>query len=81
MKTLKAHYGQHFQEGALPNLHQVENRMRVRDNLELATRNCNNKYLKGNRTFKILAKLTPEILRQHLPSFVRVSKILRDKSY
>ena len=36
-------------------------------------------YKKGERTFEILEKLDPAVLKQHLPSFVRVVSILEAK--
>ncbi len=36
-------------------------------------------YAKGKRSFEILEKLDPAVLKQHLPSFVRVDRILKEK--
>lgn len=79
--ALKEHYGQYLQESALPPLVALENRDRhdVQEKLIKASRNCSNAYSKGKRSFDVLAKLNPATLRQHLPSFVRVERILRDK--
>lgn len=75
---LSEHYGSQLQESALPPLVNLEGRGRrdVQTKLEHATRNCTNAYEKGKRSFEILAKLNPTTLEQHLPSFVRVRRIL-----
>jgi len=72
------HYGKELQESALPPLVGLEGRGRhdVQYMLEHATRTCTNGYEKGKRAFEILSKLTPAVLEQHLPSFVRVRRIL-----
>jgi hypothetical protein len=49
----------------------------VHDQLAHASRNCSNAYAKGKRSFEVLAKLEPALLKQHLPSFVRVDRILK----
>jgi len=36
-------------------------------------------YSKGKRSFEILEKLDPAVLKQYLPSFVRVVRILEAK--
>lgn len=79
--TLKEHYGSRLQESALPPLVDLEQRSRhdVQDKLVHATRDCSNAYAKGKRSFEILGKLDPSVLEQHLPSFVRVRRILNDK--
>jgi hypothetical protein len=76
--ALKTHFKEKVQESALPPLHALENRQRydVQDKLIHATRNCPNAYAKGMRSFEILGKLSPDVLAQHLPSFVRVLRIL-----
>ena len=78
--ALRAHYGQHLQESALPPLVNLEHRDRhdVQDQLFHATRNCSNAYSKGKRSFEVLGKLDPAVLKQHLPSFVRAERILKD---
>jgi len=75
------HYGAQLQVSALPPLVNLENRGRhdVLDSLVRATRNCANAYAKGKRSFEILAKLSPGTLALHLPSFVRVRRILNEK--
>jgi hypothetical protein len=76
--ALQAHFKKEFQESALPPLHDLEKRHRhkVQDKLIHATRKCSNAYAKGMRSFEILGKLSPAVLAQHLPSFVRVLRIL-----
>ncbi len=77
-KALQAHFKSKLQESALPPLHALENRNRhdVQDKLVHATRDCSNAYAKGTRSFEILGKLSPAVLAQHLPSFVRVRRVL-----
>lgn len=79
--ALREHYGQKLQENALPPLVELENRNRhdVHDNLVHASRNCSNAYSKGKRSFEVLAKIDPAVLKQHLPSFVRMDRILKKK--
>ena len=76
--VLSDHYGSDLQESALPPLVDLEKRGRhdVQAKLEHATRNCTNAYEKGKRSFEILGKLTPAKLKQYLPNFVRVQRIL-----
>ena len=76
--TLESHYGQNFQASRLPPLTGMESRFRasVLDALVHATRNCQNRYAKGKRSFEILGKLDPGELRKHLPSFIRCERIL-----
>jgi len=79
--ALRKHYGSKLQVSALPPLVQLEGRGRhdVQDRLAHATRNCKNAYTKGKRSFELLARLTPAVLEEHLPSFVRTRRILNDK--
>ena len=76
--ALKKHYGPELQTTALPPLANLENRDRhdVQDKLVHATRKCTNAYAKGKRSFEILAMLAPATLEKHLPSFVRIRRIL-----
>jgi len=80
-RALQEHYGHSLQENALPPLTNLESRDRheVYDKLVHASRNCSNAYSKGKRSFELLAKLDPAVLKQHLPSFVRVDRILKAK--
>jgi hypothetical protein len=77
--ALREHYGRKLQENALPALQDLENRNRaeVHDKLVHASRDCTNAYSKGKRSFEVLAKLDPSVLKQRLPSFVRVERILK----
>lgn len=77
--ALREHYGHKLQENALSPLNNLEARDRrdVHDSLVHASRNCSNAYSKGKRSFEVLAKLDPAILKQHLPSFVRIDRILK----
>ncbi len=79
--ALRDYFGTQLQDSALPPLNQLERRERhdVQDRLAHATRQCVNPYLKGKRSFGLLAQLTPAVLEQHLPSFVRVRRILNEK--
>jgi hypothetical protein len=79
--ALREHYGQKLQETALPPLDNLEGRNRgdVQANLVHASRNCSNAYAKGRRSFAVLAELDPAVLAQHLPSFVRAVRILRER--
>jgi Domain of unknown function (DUF4276) len=79
--ALREHYGHKLQENALPALQSLEsrNRAEVHDKLVHASRDCPNAYSKGRRSFEVLAKLDPAILKQHLPSFVRVERILKER--
>ncbi len=80
-QTMKSHYGADFQESRLPSLHALEacDRDKIQTALQHATRNCKNAYAKGKRSFKILGELEPSELRRHLPSFVRMERILKEK--
>lgn len=79
--ALREHYGNELQENALPALVDLEQRQRnqVQDALCHATRNCSNAYKKGKRSFEVFGQLTPAVLEKHLPSFVRVQRILNAK--
>ncbi len=79
--ALREHFGGKLQDSGLPPLRALESRDRhdVQDKLIHATRNCSNAYAKGKRSFEILGKLTPATLRLHLPSFVRICRILDER--
>jgi len=79
--ALKEHYGSELQESALPPLVELEKRPRheTQDSLMHATRKCTNAYTKGKRSFEVLGKLNPATLENHLPSFVRVRRILTSR--
>jgi len=76
--ALHAHFKNGVQVSALPPLHGLENRNRhdVQDKLVHATRMCSKAYSKGAGSFEILGKLSPAVLDQYLPSFVRIRRIL-----
>lgn len=76
--ALQSHYGSKLQQSALPPLTDLENRHRhdLYDKLVHASRDCSNAYAKGKRSFELVAKIDPIVLKQHLPSFVRVCRIL-----
>lgn len=79
--ALSAHYGGNLHKKALPPSVDLERRDRkyIQTQLARATRDCGNPYEKGKRSFDLLAKLCPETLEQHLPSFARVRRILNAK--
>lgn len=79
--ALTEHYKNKLQDSALPPLNDLEKRDRhvVQDSLAHATRNCSNAYAKGKRSFEVLGILTPATLEKHLPSFVRVRRILNSR--
>ena len=79
--ALAAHYGQALQESGLPPLTDLEARSRdtVQESLAHATRGCTRAYAKGKRSFAVLARLDPEVLEGHLPSFSRARRILDSK--
>jgi hypothetical protein len=80
-QSLRDHYGPSLQEATLPNHNNLESRTRnaIHNALVQATKNCKNSYAKGKRSFEILAKLNPAVLRQHLPSFARCERVLGHK--
>jgi hypothetical protein len=79
--ALAAHYGAALQTSALPPLDNLELRGRddIQAKLARATRKCTNAYEKGKRSFAVLAKLKPDTLQEHLPSFARAREILNKK--
>lgn len=76
--ALREHYKEKLNENPLPHTNGLEARPRhaVQQALEMATKDCKNGYAKGKRSFEILEKLDPGVLKKHLPSFVRVDRIL-----
>ncbi len=80
--TLEQHYGRHLRVSALPSLSNIESRDRheIQAKLATATSPCPNAYTKNKRSFEILAKLNPDVLKRHLPSFARALQILNDKA-
>ena len=79
--ALRNHYKQKLNENPLPLTNGLEEKQRhaVQQALDTATKNCKNAYAKGKRSFEILEKLDITVLKQHLPSFVRVDRILKSK--
>jgi hypothetical protein len=79
--TLIQYFGSELQDSALPPIANLENRDRhaIQNALANATRNCSNPYTKGKKSFELLGKLTPAVLAQYLPSFVRARDILHIK--
>jgi len=77
--ALQAYFKNTLQVSALPPLDDLENRSRqdVQQRLGHATRNCSNAYAKGTKSYEILGKLSPAVLEQHLPSFLRIRRILK----
>jgi hypothetical protein len=78
--ALDQHFGDKLQKSALPvtNLEQRD-RHEVQDKLMHATCECKNAYAKNKRSFEALANVDPDTLRQHLPSFARMIRILNEK--
>jgi Domain of unknown function (DUF4276) len=79
--ALREHYKQNLNENPLPHTNGLEAKQRqaVQQALETATKDCKNAYAKGKRSFEIMEKLDPAVLKQYLPSFVRVDRILKAK--
>lgn len=80
-QALKEYFGSELQESGLPSLVNLEQRTRseIQEKLDHATRHCANPYAKGKRSFTLLARLNPATLAKHLPSFLRVHRILNEK--
>jgi hypothetical protein len=80
-EALKAYFKDKLQVSALPPLQNLEDRDRhdVQNKLVHASRQCSNAYAKGSKSYEILGKLSPRVLEQFLPSFVRVCRILRER--
>lgn len=78
--ALKEHYGHKLHERALPPLYELEKRdhKEVFNKLARATRDCSNAYAKGKRSFEVLGRLDPAVLRS-LPAFARMAKVLEGK--
>ncbi|MFO8056138.1 MAG: DUF4276 family protein [bacterium] len=78
--TLKEHYGSKLQISALPPLNEMEQRdhHEIQESLVQATRECSNAYAKGKRSFRILGKISPDNIREFLPSFKRMERILKE---
>lgn len=79
--TLNELYGSKLRETKLPSLHNLEGRHAkdVLEALNSATKDCSSPYAKGRNSFAVLEKLNPEALKNHLPSFNRVLRILENR--
>lgn len=79
--ALQAYFKNKLQVSALLPLNDLENRSRqsVQQSLTDATRDCSNAYSKGTKSYEILGRLSPVIMEQYLPSFVRVRRILGER--
>lgn len=80
-QSLRQHYGANLRESSLPDLYEVESRSRdeVFKALKDATRDHSSPYDKGRISFDVLEVLNPDVLKQHLPSFTRMLRILDEK--
>lgn len=79
--AIAAQYGAHVQTSALPTvLSDLEARPRaaVFQALAHATRSAPRPYAKGAESFTLLARLDPQTLARHLPSFARLQAVLDD---
>jgi hypothetical protein len=78
--ALRRAFGSQLQTSALLPQSDLEERPHdeVQDALEHATRNCgrDKAYAKGRRSFKVLAELDPQALRQYLPHFQQLIETL-----
>ena len=81
-QAIRSVFGNGVQDSALLPLEALETRnpKDVRRALESATKSCAGPYVKGKRSFEVLGRLDPAVLREHLPSFVRVHRILSERS-
>lgn len=79
--ALRTHYGHRLRMTDLPSQTHLEEKSRhdIQKRLESATRDCQNAYIKGKRSFEILEKLDPSAMKQYLPSFIRIVRILNEK--
>ncbi len=81
---LKRHYETHkpcLRLAGLPSTVSLEmkDRHEVQNALVTATQDCTNAYTKNKRSFEALANVDPAVLRQFLPAFARMERILEDK--
>ena len=79
-ESIAKYYGSRFSLNALPPKENLESHHRheLKDKLEKATKDCTNRFKKGERSFEVLAIVTPAALRS-LPSFARMERILKEK--
>ena len=80
-KALREQFGPNLQDGALPELDDLEQLSpgNLKDRLKDATQLCPDPYNEGRNSYDLLAKLDPDVLKQRLPSFSRARRILSDK--
>ena len=78
--AVERHFGQGLQKRELLPVAGLEKRSRaeVQDTLERVTQRCSVPYQKGPKSYEVLGKLTPKVLRKHLPSFRRALQILEE---
>ena len=78
--ALRRFFGEQLLHSALPALHNLEERAKadVQQALELATRECgrDREYKKGKRSFRLIAEPDPSVIKEHLPHFVELCKVL-----
>ena len=82
-EAIKAKLSYCWRENSLPSLVDLESKGRqvIFDSLVNTTRDCGKrKYAKGKISFDMLERVNSETLKQHLPSFVRVVRILKKNS-
>lgn len=79
-EAMHGFFGHDLQESALPPLNDLEERSKndVQRKLKHATRQCGDErmYRKGKRSFQLIAKLDPNVLKEHLPHFKRLCETL-----
>ena len=79
--TLLEQFGPDFRTRDLPEIDNLEEVSpgNLEGRLEDATLLCPDPYSKGRNSFEVLGKLNPNILEEHLPSFQRARRILKEK--
>ena len=79
--ALSNHFGQSLRISELPDPDSLEELSpgSLNDVLESATRCCEEPFRKGRSSFTVLGRLNPNILEEHLPSFQRARRILKEK--
>ena len=81
-EAIKAKFSNCWRKNSLPSLTDLEakGRKAIFDALVDTTRDCGKrKYAKGKISFDMLQRVSPKTLKKHLPSFVRVVRILKAK--
>lgn len=78
---LERYYGARLQKSALPSIVKLESKSRedMLTAIEQATKTCDNAYTKNGRSFQALSNVDPVELRQVLPAFARMVRILDEK--